>query len=547
MMRRKKIWAVGWIVAFAVAAAAGCAAAGNKSEDRHAVTQETEENTAGDGTVSGEPAAEPEHKEPAVSTVRVTAVEGTMITAEPGMLSAGDGAGFTGSGGSMRFEVTDDTAITVEYPRGSAEGNLGDLVLGSVLKVTAAADGTAEAVTVKYLDDGQNFGGNVPVNGTAAVTLDTDGEIEGQTYTCDGDDENALRADGASVSLLNITVNKTGGASSDAAAGELYGQNAGFLALNGAQVTLANAVIDTDAANGTGVFGYGDGTAVAIADSTIRTAGEDSGGIQAADAAAVTAVNLDVETQGSASAAIRGSGGTIRAEGGSFVTNGDGSPAVRCAADISVSGAVLRADAGAGALIEGNGSLALTDCDVTGNMNRADGEDFDGKLGCILICGSRYGDTNPGTAVFAAEGGSITSQSGDMFYVRDTGCEIYLKDVDVTLINDIFLRIEGSDFGRDRGSADTGGQSVTLTAEAQELSGNIFVDEMSGLALTMKDGTVYNGAINPGRAGGRVHVIMDKTSVWTLTADTYINGFEGDMGDVNANGYHLYVGGEEVL
>ena len=62
MMRRKKIWAVGWIAAFAVAAAAGCAAAGNKSEDRHAVTQETEENTAGDGTVSGEPAAEPEHK-----------------------------------------------------------------------------------------------------------------------------------------------------------------------------------------------------------------------------------------------------------------------------------------------------------------------------------------------------------------------------------------------------------------------------------------------------------------------------------------------------
>ncbi len=42
-------------------------------------------------------------------------------------------------------------------------------------------------------------------------------------------------------------------------------------------------------------------------------------------------------------------------------------------------------------------------------------------------------------------------------------------------------------------------------------------------------------------------MIMDKTSVWTLTADTYINGFEGDMGDVNANGYHLYIGGEEVL
>ncbi len=547
MMRRKKIWAAGWIAAFAFAAVAGCTAGTDKSEEQYTEIRETEEScAAADEMVSSESAADAVSRKSAVYTVRVTAVEGTVITGEPGTLSAAVENGFTGSGGSIRFEVTDDTTVIVEDLHRSRDGGLDDMMLGSVLMVTVDAAGSAEMVTVKHLDGGVDIGGR-PVNGTAAVTLNTDGEIEGQTYTCDGNDENALRVDGASVSLLKIIVNKTGGVSSDAAAGEFYGQNAGFLALNGAQVTFADAVVDTDAANGIGVFAYGEGTAIAIADSTIRTACDNSDGIRTADGGCVTAVNLNVETQGSVSAALCGSGGTVCAEGGSFVTNGDGSSAVRCAADISVSGSILRANAGAGAVMEGNGSLVLTDCDVTGNMNQAAGEDFVGNFCCILICGSMSGDTDSGTAVFSAEGGSITSQSGDMFCVRDADCEIYLKDVEFTLINDVFLRIDGDDARQGQSTAEAGGGNVTLTADAQILCGNIFVDETSGLALTMKNGTVYTGAVNPGRAGGEVHVSMDGTSVWTLTADTYITGFEGSTGNIDANGYHLYVGGEEIL
>ena len=137
---------------------------------------------------------------------------------------------------------------------------------------------------------------------------------EGTSYTSNGDDENALRIDGAKVSLENITVEKTGGNSSNTENGDFYGQNAGLLALNGASVTVSNATVNTDAVNGNGVFSYGEGTAVTISDSVIRTAKNNSGGIQTTGGGAMYASNLDVETQGNSAAAIRSDrgGGTVQ-------------------------------------------------------------------------------------------------------------------------------------------------------------------------------------------------------------------------------------------
>ena len=46
---------------------------------------------------------------------------------------------------------------------------------------------------------------------------------------------------------------------------------------------------------------------------------------------------------------------------------------------------------------------------------------------------------------------------------------------------------------------------------------------------------------------GTVHVTLDGTSAWTLTADTYITSFSGDLSSIAANGHALYVNGEKVL
>lgn len=460
------------------------------------------------------------------------------------------GSSFEASGESITFTLTDDTAITLEYLQGSGEGTADDIAVGSVLEVVLDEDNQAVSVTVRNLNVGGGFGGSSEVtNGTSANTITEDTEVDGETYTSTGDDENALRVDGAAVTLKDITIEKTSGSSSNTEDGDFYGQNAGLLVLNGATATITGATVNTSVTNGNGVFSYGEGTVVNISDSTIRTTENNSGGIQTTGGGTMNATNLDVETQGNSAAAIRSDrgGGTVNVDGGSYVTNGTGSPAIYCTADISVSDATLTANASEGVVVEGKNSVALTDCDVTGNMSNTYNGDSDENIHCIMIYQSMSGDADVGEATFSAEGGSITAKTGDMFYITNTDCEITLKDVAFTLANDVFLRVEGNSSSRGWGTEGANGGDVTLTADSQEFTGNILVDEISSLVLTMKNGTSYEGAINPDGDGGTVDVTLDDDSTWTLTGDSYITSFDGDTSNITANGYHLYVNGEQVL
>ena len=460
------------------------------------------------------------------------------------------GSSFETSGESIIFNLTDDTAITLEYLQGSGEGTADDIAVGSVLEVVLDEDNQAVSVTVRNLNAGGGFGGSSEVtNGTSANTITEDTEVDSETYTSTGDDENALRVDGATVTLKDITIEKTAGSSSNTEDGDFYGQNAGLLVLNGATATITGATVNTSVTNGNGVFSYGEGTVVNISDSTIRTTENNSGGIQTTGGGTMNAANLDVETQGNSAAAIRSDrgGGTVNVDGGSYVTNGTGSPAIYCTADISVSDATLTANASEGVVVEGKNSVALTDCDVTGNMSNTYNGDSDENIHCIMIYQSMSGDADVGEAAFSAEGGSITAKTGDMFYITNTDCEITLKDVAFTLANDVFLRVEGNSSSRGWGTEGANGGDVTLTADSQEFTGNILVDEISSLALTMKNGTSYEGAINPDGDGGMVDVTLADDSTWTLTGDSYITSFDGDTSNITANGYHLYVNGEQVL
>ena len=498
------------------------------------------EAPGGDDSGNGAPGDAPSGEAPSGDAPSGDAPGGQM----PG------GSSFEASGESITFTLTDDTAITLEYLQGSDEGNADDIAVGSVLEVVLDEDNQAVSVTVRNLNAGGGFGGSGEVtNGTSANTITEDTEVDSETYTSTGDDENALRVDGATVTLKDITIEKTAGSSSNTEDGDFYGLNAGLLVLNGATATITGATVNTSVTNGNGVFSYGEGTVVNISDSTIRTTENNSGGIQTTGGGTMNATNLDVETQENSAAAIRSDrgGGTVNVDGGSYVTNGTGSPAIYCTADISVSDATLTANASEGVVVEGKNSVALTDCEVTGNMSNTYNGDSDENIHCIMIYQSMSGDADVGEATFSAEGGSITAKTGDMFYITNTDCEITLKDVAFTLANDVFLRVEGNSSSRGWGTEGANGGDVTLTADSQEFTGNILVDEISSLALTMKNGTSYEGAINPDGDGGTVDVTLDDNSTWTLTGDSYITSFDGDASNITANGYHLYVNGEQVL
>lgn len=558
-MKYAKLVAMGCAVVLGTAGLAGCSKTTDTTQTSEAEDRET-------------------------VTAQVTAVDGNRVTADLGEMASseapekpdgeapsgeapakpdGDSSDsqgqapsmFTASDESITFTLTDDTQITVEQQDGeTTDGTAADIKEGSVLELSLDADNNALMVVVKNAG-GPGAGGNGgpgqssdASNGTAATTIDSDTTADGETYSSTGDDENALRVDGATAELTNITVNKTEGSSSSADNGDFYGMNAGLLAQNGATVTIKNATVNTSVKNGNGVFSYGTGTTVNISDSTIRTTGDCSGGIQTTGGGTTNAANLDVETQGNSSAAIRSDrgGGTVDVKGGSYVTNGTGSPAVYSTADVSVSDATLIANNSEAVVVEGKNSVSLTDCNVTGNMTGTYGDDSE-NIHNIMIYQSMSGDAEVGEANFTAEGGVITAKSGDMFYVTNTDCTISLKNVVFKLANEVFLRVEGNSSSRGWGKEGANGGDVVLDAADQEIDGQILVDEISTLKLNLTDGSSFTGAVNPDGAEGTVDVTLSKDSTWTLTGDSYVSSFTGNTDNVIANGYHLYVDGEQVL
>jgi hypothetical protein len=122
--------------------------------------------------------------------------------------------GFTAGTETLTFTVDSATVITLVD---GTTGTIDSIAVGDVLAITLSSANVAETITIQSAgmpqdmnaggQPGASFGGSSEVtNGTSANTIDTDSTVTDKTYTSSGDDENALRIDGAVVTLAGITV-----------------------------------------------------------------------------------------------------------------------------------------------------------------------------------------------------------------------------------------------------------------------------------------------------------------------------------------------------
>ncbi len=495
-----------------------------------------------------------------------------QVPQQPPTGTAGDNmsrAIFTANGeGNITFNITSSTAIAAETMQSSSESTIDSILIGSVLEVTLDGSNNATAIVVKEVfvggpgvggSPGQGFAANSgEVNqGTAANTIDTDSTYTGETYASTGDDENALRVVGATVTLEDVTIEKTAGATSNTEDGDFYGMNAGLLITDGANATITNATVNTTAQNGNGVFSYGTNTVVAITDSTITTTADNSGGIQTTGGGTMNASNLRVNTAGNSSAAIRSDrgGGTVVVGGGSYITTGLNSPAVYSTADISVSNATLAAQNSEALVIEGKNSIDLKDSDVSGNMSDTEGTSSEENVHNVMIYQSMSGDAEVGSSIFSMTGGTLLGNNGDQIYVTNThsiitlsGVTIENKDTDGRL-----LLVTGNSATRGWGTAGANGAQVEFTADNQILEGDIVVDSISTLDFVLKNGSALTGTINivNNAEGGtavsdNAVVTIDSGCTWTLTGDCEITSLENN-GTINYNGYTITLADGTVL
>ncbi|MCF0146235.1 MAG: hypothetical protein HUJ73_06570, partial [Eubacterium sp.] len=409
-----------------------------------------------------------------------------------------------------------------------------------VLTLEVDDKNAVKSVTVKNLGGmggpGGNpggFGGSAEVvQGSAANTIDTDGEYTGN-YTSTGDDENALRVDGATVVLTDITVDKSAGATSNTENGDFYGVNAGLLATNGADVTITGAAVNTSAQNGNGVFSYGSGTVVNISDSEITTTADNSGGIQTTGGGTTNAENLTVNTSGNSSAAIRSDrgGGIVNVNKGSYTSNGYNSPAVYSTADITIENADLTATNSEALVIEGKNSINLYNCTVSGNMSDDKGSCSAENVHNVMIYQSMSGDAEVGTAEFSMADGKMICNNGDIFYFTNTSAIATLRNVEIENheTDACLMRIVGNSEARSWGKAGSNGAQVDFTAEEQTLDGDIVVDTISALNMLLSENSDFTGTINVIENAQNGTAVSDNAvialasgSTWTLTGDSDI-------------------------
>lgn len=380
-------------------------------------------------------------------------------------------------------------------------------------------------------------GGNPPggsgssggVDSYSAVTEYTaDAAVEGETFASTGTDENAiLISNNATVSIINSIISR---ASSDSTGGDnssFYGVGAAVLATEGT-AWVSNSKITTDAAGAAGLFAYAAGTVYA-ANTTITTAADTSGGIHAAGGGTLYAWDMTVETNGQSSAAIRSDrgGGKMVVEGGSYTSNGIGSPAVYSTADIAVAKADLTANGSEAVCIEGLNSLRLFDSNLTGNMSDDSQNDCTWN---VILYQSMSGDSQIGNSTFEMNGGTLTAKNGGMFYTTNTESTITLSNVDITYAkeNDFFLRCTGNNNQRGWGTSGQNGADCLFTAIRQEMSGDIIWDSISQLDFYITDGSTLQGAVRDdescaGSGGnGYCNLYITEDSVWTVTANSTV-------------------------
>ena len=431
----------------------------------------------------------------------------------------------------------------------------GLLILVLTTLVTTGASIIKLPVKSKTSEEQNQQTSNISYKSANEITEDKN--VKSENYNSTTADENVLSVSGkVNVTVEDSKVTKTG----DSNGGDttsFYGTNSGVIAKDGANLTIENATIETDATGANGVFSYGgsattsnsssDGTTVTIKNSKITTKKDNSGGIMTTGGGITKAENLTVETSGVSSAAIRTDrgGGEVTVNKGTYKTSGAGSPTIYSTADVTVKSATLTSTASEGIVIEGKNSVNIEDVKLTDNNTKLNGKSTTYKN--IFLYQSMSGDATTGEAEFTAKDSTIVTEKGDTFYVTNTSAKITLENNKITNKDSSgnFLRIQKDSWG----NSGSNGGNVTFSMNNQTAEGNIVVDEISSLTLNIKSKSEYTGSINNENTAKEVIVNIDKNSNIKLTGDSYVTELNDDdksYSNIDFNGYKLYVNGKAI-
>lgn len=343
-------------------------------------------------------------------------------------------------------------------------------------------------------------------SGTATLT---------DNYTCSTQYYNVIQCTGGTLTLNGNTLTKTGdGSSGDNSS--FYGNNSSIYAgaasstnygsttaASGAKIVIKNVTV-TSSSQGANAVIATNGATVEIDGITIVNNNSVSRGLHATYGGIITASNVDITTNEATSSTIatdRG-GGTVTVNGGKATANGSKSAVIYSTGTMSATDLVGTSAKGEIAVIEGDNSIAMTNCTMTsGSSERG-----------LLMMQSGSGDASGVNPVMTITGTSLTMTDTSAPLLEVATCvtaTCTLSGCTITVPSGILMYVMSDSQWSTSGAI-----------------GNLILD----------NGT-YSGIVKYD-TGYTANVTVNSGAVWNLTGNTTISTLVNN-GTINKNGYTL--------
>ena len=395
------------------------------------------------------------------------------------------------------------------------------------------------------LPNGNPTDGSMPSGGSSSVTLSGANTADGKSVTYDGtgkdalvsssSDENTVLANnGGSYTITNATINKTGDCSNNDNS-NFYAVNAILAATGGSSAYISGTKLFSSSEGSNALFATGSNSKIYAKDISISTTGNSSRGLDATYEGTIIASGIDITTKGEHCGAIatdRGNG-YISVENATLSTSGQGSPLIYSTGVIEADNITGEASGAQITGMEGLNTVRIRNSSLTGSAKKASEPVANG----VIIYQSMSGDSSAGTANFEVSNSTLKSYitGGAMFYVTNTTANIVISNtkLDFDSSQNTLLSAGGNDGSNNWGKAGSNGGDVTLTADSQELKGDISCDGISDVSLYIVNNSKYTGGIindTTYTGDGGTSVSLDASSVWTVTSDSLLKSLHAVPG-----------------
>lgn len=420
-------------------------------------------------------------------------------------------------------------------------GNIGvEDITQTTAPITAATGYTTAAVseTSEVFTDGRDYGLS-PVPAVArpeafpnGVRLASSGSVKvsGEDIISREDDTSAaLAITGGELTLDKVTL-MSSSSSTDSLMSRFYGLCSGVLSYPRSKADVLYSDINTTGKSASAAFSYGTGAVINITGGSLTASGENSHGVAVTYKGELNSSDCVITANGINSPAVfagRG-GGTINITGGSVTSTGAYSPAVYSAGTVALTGTKLSSSLSEAGVVEGKSSLTLTGCSSHS------------ETGSFLLCQTNSGEASAGLTTLSLHAGSVDNGTGALFTVSNTDAEIFMQGVDISTGSSSLVNAVANDKWGKNGE---NGGNVHITANFQKLKGNVYADNFSTVTLELSGLSVFSGSINSQRTAKEANIILDASSVWNVTGNSFVSALTPGLADyscIKDNGYTVY-------